>query len=61
MRQFAQLIFCQDKPILGEPGAEAPAAESRARKFPVRADAASAAYRQWLRDTGIRVRRDSGG
>jgi phenylpropionate dioxygenase-like ring-hydroxylating dioxygenase large terminal subunit len=52
LRQFGQLIFCQDKPILENqvpkrlplgPGTE----------FPVRADASSAAYRRWLQESGI--------
>jgi phenylpropionate dioxygenase-like ring-hydroxylating dioxygenase large terminal subunit len=52
VRQFAQLIFCQDKPILENQLPKRLPLNPRA-EIPVRADAASAAYRQWLRDTGI--------
>jgi phenylpropionate dioxygenase-like ring-hydroxylating dioxygenase large terminal subunit len=53
VRRFQQLIFSQDKPILEnqrpkrlplDPGAE----------IGIRADAASTAYRRWLRQTGVR-------
>jgi phenylpropionate dioxygenase-like ring-hydroxylating dioxygenase large terminal subunit len=53
LRQFAQLIFCQDKPILENQMPKKLPLSPRA-EIPVRADASSAAYRQWLRDTGIR-------
>jgi phenylpropionate dioxygenase-like ring-hydroxylating dioxygenase large terminal subunit len=53
VRQFAQLIFCQDKPILENQLPKRLPLNPRA-EIAVRADASSAAYRQWLRDTGIR-------
>jgi phenylpropionate dioxygenase-like ring-hydroxylating dioxygenase large terminal subunit len=52
IRQFAQLIFSQDKPILENQVPKRLPLNPRA-EIPVRADAASAAYRQWLRDTGV--------
>jgi phenylpropionate dioxygenase-like ring-hydroxylating dioxygenase large terminal subunit len=52
LRQFAQLIFGQDKPILENQLPKRLPLNPRA-EIPVRADAASAAYRQWLRDSGV--------
>jgi phenylpropionate dioxygenase-like ring-hydroxylating dioxygenase large terminal subunit len=53
VRRFGQLIFCQDKPIL-ENQLPKRLPLGPATEIPVRADAASAAYRRYLRDTGIR-------
>ena len=53
VRQFGQLIFCQDKPILENQMPKKLPLNPRAETA-IRADASSAAYRQWLRDTGIR-------
>jgi phenylpropionate dioxygenase-like ring-hydroxylating dioxygenase large terminal subunit len=52
IRQFAQLIFSQDKPILENQVPKRLPLNPRA-EIPIRADAASAAYRQWLRDSGV--------
>jgi phenylpropionate dioxygenase-like ring-hydroxylating dioxygenase large terminal subunit len=52
LRQFAQLIFSQDKPILENQLPKRLPLNPRA-EIPVRADAASAAYRQWLRESGV--------
>jgi phenylpropionate dioxygenase-like ring-hydroxylating dioxygenase large terminal subunit len=52
VRRFGQLIFCQDKPILENQLPRRLPLDPRAETA-VRADAASAAYRQWLRETGI--------
>lgn len=53
IRQFVQLIFSQDKPILENQLPKKLPLNPRA-EIPVRADAASAAYRQYLRDEDIR-------
>ena len=59
IRQFAQLIFSQDKPILENQLPKRLPLNPRA-EIPIRADAASAAYRTWLRDCGCPLRRDPG-
>jgi phenylpropionate dioxygenase-like ring-hydroxylating dioxygenase large terminal subunit len=46
------LIFSQDKPILENQVPKRLPLNPRA-EIPIRADAASAAYRQWLRDCGV--------
>jgi phenylpropionate dioxygenase-like ring-hydroxylating dioxygenase large terminal subunit len=53
VRQFAQLIFSQDKPILENQLPKRLPLDPRA-EIPVRADASSAAYREYLRETDIR-------
>jgi phenylpropionate dioxygenase-like ring-hydroxylating dioxygenase large terminal subunit len=53
VRRFAQLIFSQDKPILENQLPKRLPLNPHA-EIPVRADATSAAYRRWLRDSGIR-------
>ena len=53
VRQFAQVIFCQDKPILENQLPKRLPLSPRA-ELPVRADASSAAYRQYLRENDIR-------
>jgi phenylpropionate dioxygenase-like ring-hydroxylating dioxygenase large terminal subunit len=52
IRQFAQMIFSQDKPILENQVPKRLPLNPRA-EIPIRADAASAAYRQWLRESGV--------
>jgi phenylpropionate dioxygenase-like ring-hydroxylating dioxygenase large terminal subunit len=52
VRRFAQLIFSQDKPILENQLPKRLPLAPRA-EIPVRADASSVAYRQWLSVTGI--------
>ena len=53
IRQFVQLIFSQDKPILENQLPKRLPLSPRA-EIPVRADASSAAYRQYLREKDIR-------
>ena len=53
VRQFAQVIFSQDKPILENQLPKRLPLNPRA-EIPVRADASSAAYRQYLREKDIR-------
>jgi phenylpropionate dioxygenase-like ring-hydroxylating dioxygenase large terminal subunit len=53
VRQFAQMIFSQDKPILENQVPKRLPLGHRA-EIPVRADASSAAYRQYLRENDIR-------
>jgi phenylpropionate dioxygenase-like ring-hydroxylating dioxygenase large terminal subunit len=53
LRQFAQLIFSQDKPILENQLPKRLPLDPHA-EIPIRADAASAAYRTWLRESGVR-------
>ena len=53
IRQFVQLIFSQDKPILENQLPKKLPLSPRA-DIPVRADASSAAYRQYLREKDIR-------
>jgi phenylpropionate dioxygenase-like ring-hydroxylating dioxygenase large terminal subunit len=53
VRWFMQLIFAQDKPILENQFPALLPLDPRA-ETPIRADAASVAYRRWLRDLGVR-------
>jgi phenylpropionate dioxygenase-like ring-hydroxylating dioxygenase large terminal subunit len=53
IRRFAQLIFCQDKPILENQLPKRLPLGPRA-EIAVRADGSSSAYRRWLRESGIR-------
>jgi phenylpropionate dioxygenase-like ring-hydroxylating dioxygenase large terminal subunit len=53
MRSFHQTILGQDKPILENQVPKRLPLDTRA-EVPIRADAASAAYRRWLRDRGLR-------
>jgi phenylpropionate dioxygenase-like ring-hydroxylating dioxygenase large terminal subunit len=53
LRQFAQLIFGQDKPIL-ENQVPKRLPLTAGREFAVKADAMSAAYRRWLGESGVR-------
>ena len=53
VRQFAQMIFNQDKPILENQLPKRLPLNPRA-EVPIRADAASAAYRRWLHEGDIR-------
>jgi phenylpropionate dioxygenase-like ring-hydroxylating dioxygenase large terminal subunit len=53
VRRFQQFIFGQDRPIL-ENQRPKRLPLSAGREIPVRADRASAAYRHWLADAGIR-------
>ena len=52
VRWFMQLIFAQDKPILENQRPRLLPLDPRA-ETPIRADAASVAYRRWLRDLGV--------
>jgi phenylpropionate dioxygenase-like ring-hydroxylating dioxygenase large terminal subunit len=53
VRRFQQFIFGQDRPIL-ENQLPKRLPLTAGREIPVRADVASAAYRRWLADAGIR-------
>ncbi|MGN7807946.1 aromatic ring-hydroxylating dioxygenase subunit alpha [Ensifer sp. 22521] len=53
MRSFHQTILGQDKPILENQVPKRLPLDSRS-EVPIRADAASAAYRRWLRERGLR-------
>jgi phenylpropionate dioxygenase-like ring-hydroxylating dioxygenase large terminal subunit len=53
IRRFGQFIFSQDKPILENQLPKRLPLGPRS-EIPVRADAASAAYRRWLSDCGVR-------
>jgi phenylpropionate dioxygenase-like ring-hydroxylating dioxygenase large terminal subunit len=53
VRWFMQLIFAQDKPILENQQPKRLPLDPRS-ETPVRADAASVAYRRWLRERGVR-------
>jgi phenylpropionate dioxygenase-like ring-hydroxylating dioxygenase large terminal subunit len=53
IRQFQQLIFAQDKPILENQRPRRLPLDPR-QEISVRADRMSAAYRRWLLDSGIR-------
>ncbi|MQW13078.1 aromatic ring-hydroxylating dioxygenase subunit alpha [Sinorhizobium meliloti] len=53
MRRFHQTILGQDKPILENQVPKRLPLDPRS-EVPIRADAASAAYRRWLRDRGLR-------
>ncbi len=53
VRWFMQLIFAQDKPILENQNPALLPLDPRA-ETPIRADAASVAYRRWLRELGVR-------
>ncbi|RVC10386.1 hypothetical protein ENZ74_16205, partial [Mesorhizobium sp. M7A.F.Ca.CA.002.15.2.1] len=52
-RRFHQTILGQDKPILENQVPKRLPLDSRS-EVPIRADAASAAYRRWLRERGLR-------
>ncbi len=53
MRKFHQTILGQDKPILENQVPKRLPLDSRS-EVPIRADAASAAYRRWLKERGLR-------
>jgi phenylpropionate dioxygenase-like ring-hydroxylating dioxygenase large terminal subunit len=53
MRSFHQTILGQDKPILENQVPKRLPLDPRS-EVPIRADAASAAYRRWLRESGLR-------
>jgi phenylpropionate dioxygenase-like ring-hydroxylating dioxygenase large terminal subunit len=53
VRWFMQLIFSQDKPILENQVPKLLPLDPRA-ETPIRADAVSISYRDWLRRTGVR-------
>ena len=53
VRWFMQLIFAQDRPILENQRPALLPLDPRA-ETPIRADAASVAYRRWLRELGVR-------
>lgn len=53
LRRFHQTILGQDKPILENQVPKRLPLDPRA-EVPIRADAASAAYRRWLRERGLR-------
>ncbi|MGQ3214291.1 aromatic ring-hydroxylating dioxygenase subunit alpha [Shinella sp.] len=53
MRKFHQTILGQDKPILENQIPKRLPLDSRS-EVPIRADAASAAYRRWLKERGLR-------
>lgn len=53
MRRFQQTIFGQDRPILENQRPKRLPLDTRS-EVPIRADAMSAAYRRWLRESGLR-------